>query len=109
LALLWQGWWRGWIGNEDFTVTNLRTGSSFNISNDSSNGGWLVGAGIEWAFAANWSAKVEYNYLGLEDRTFVVPAGSPFFPGDTFTRGNRNIQMVKGGINYRFNWGGYGY
>jgi opacity protein-like surface antigen len=87
----------GWIGNEDFTVTNLRTGSSFNISNDSSNGGWLVGAGIEWAFAANWSAKVEYNYLGLEDRTFVVPAGSPFFPGDTFTRGNRNIQMVKGG------------
>jgi outer membrane immunogenic protein len=31
----------GWIGNEDFTVTNLRTGSSFNISNDSSNGGRL--------------------------------------------------------------------
>jgi len=99
----------GWIGNEDFTVTNLRTGSSFNISNDSSNGGWLVGAGIEWAFAANWSAKVEYNYLGLEDRTFIVPAGSAFFPGDTFTRSNRNIQMVKGGINYRFNWGDYRY
>jgi outer membrane immunogenic protein len=99
----------GWIGNEDFTVTNLRTGSSFTISNDNSNGGWLVGAGVEWAFAANWSAKVEYNYLGLEDRTFTVPAGSPFFPGDIFTRGNRNVQMVKAGINYRFNWGGYGY
>jgi outer membrane immunogenic protein len=69
----------------------------------------LVGAGVEWAFAANWSAKVEYNYLGLEDRTFTVPAGSPFFPGDIFTRGNRNVQMVKAGINYRFNWGGYGY
>src|SRR6516225_1904611 len=99
----------GWIGNEDFTVTNLTTGSSFTISNDSSNGGWLVGAGVEWAFALNWSVKVEYNYLGLEDRTFTVPAGSPFFPGDTFTRNNRNIQMVKAGINYRFNWGGYGY
>jgi hypothetical protein len=24
-------------------------------------------------------------------------------------RGDRNVQMVKGGINYRFNWGGYGY
>jgi outer membrane immunogenic protein len=99
----------GWVGNEDFTVTNLRTGSSFNISNDNSNSGWLVGAGIEWAFAANWSAKVEYNYLGLENRTFIVPAGSPFFPGDTFTRSNRNLQMVKAGINYRFNLGGYGY
>jgi outer membrane immunogenic protein len=96
----------GWVGNEDFTVTNLRTGSSFSISNDNSNGGLLVGAGIEWAFAPNWSAKVEYNYLGLEDRTFTVPAGSPFFPGDNFTRGDRNVQMVKAGINYRFNWGG---
>jgi outer membrane immunogenic protein len=96
----------GWVGNEDFTVTNLTTGSSFSISNDNSNGGWLVGAGIEWAFAPNWSAKVEYNYLGLEDRTFSVSAGSPFFPGDTFTRGDRNVQMVKAGMNYRFNWGG---
>jgi outer membrane immunogenic protein len=96
----------GWVGNEDFTVTNLRTGSSFSISNDNSNSGWLVGAGIEWAFAPNWSAKVEYNYLGLEDRTFTVPGGSPFFPGDAFTRGDRNVQMVKAGINYRFNWGG---
>jgi hypothetical protein len=26
-----------------------------------------------------------------------------------FTRSNRNLQMVKAGINYRFNWGGYGY
>ena len=94
----------GWIGNEDFTVTNLTTGSSFTISNDSSNGGWLVGAGVEWA-----SVKVEYNYLGLEDRTFTVPAGSPFLPGDTFTQSNRNIQMVKVGINYLFNWSGYRY
>jgi hypothetical protein len=45
----------------------------------------------------------------LEDRTFIVPAGSPFFPGDIFPRGNRNVQMVKAGINYRFNWGCYGY
>src|SRR5262245_10625054 len=35
--------------------------------------GWLVGAGIEWAFASNWSAKVEYNFLGLDDRTEPHP------------------------------------
>jgi hypothetical protein len=54
--------------------------------------------GIEWAFLPNWSSKVEYNYLGLDDRTFVVPAGSPFLAGDTFTQSNRNIQMLKVGI-----------
>jgi outer membrane immunogenic protein len=70
----------GWVGSDDFSVTNLTTGSSITFSNNNSNSGWLVGAGIEWAFAPNWSAKVEYNYLGLDDRTFTVPAGSPFPP-----------------------------
>ena len=101
----------GWVGSEDFTVTNLTTGASFTASNNS-NSGFLVGAGIEWAFAPNWSAKLEYNYLGLDDRTFVVPAGTVpplFLAGETFTQSNRNIQMVKVGINYRFNWGGSGY
>ena len=100
----------GWVGSNDFTVTNLSTGTSVTVSNNNSNSGWLAGAGIEWAFAPNWSAKVEYNYLGLDDRTFIVPAGVPgFLPGDTFTQSNRNIQMVKVGINYLFNWSGYRY
>jgi outer membrane immunogenic protein len=94
----------GWVGNDDFTITNLTTGGSITASNDNTNSGWLVGAGIEWNFAPNWSAKVEYNYLGLDDRTFIVPAGFPFLAGDTFTQSNRNIQMVKVGINYLFNW-----
>jgi outer membrane immunogenic protein len=99
----------GWVGNDDFTITSLTTGASITASNNNNNSGWLVGVGIEWAFLPNWSAKVEYNHLGLDDRTFIVPAGSPFLPGDTFTR-SRDINLVKVGINYRFNWsGGYGY
>ena len=27
--------------------------------------GWTAGAGIEWAFADNWTAKVEYLYVNL--------------------------------------------
>jgi len=100
----------GWVGSDDFTINNLTTGTSITASNNNTNSGWLVGAGIEWAFAPNWSAKVEYNYLGLDDRTFIVPAGVPgFLPGDTFTQSNRNIQMVKVGVNYLFNWSGYRY
>jgi outer membrane immunogenic protein len=98
----------GWVGSEDITVTNLTTGASITASNNS-NSGWLVGAGIEWAFAPNWSAKVEYNFLGLDDRTFIAPGGFGRLAGDTFFVTNRDIQMVKVGINYRFNWSGYGY
>ena len=64
----------------------------------------MIGSGFEWAFAENWSAKVEYDYLGLGTRTFTVPVGFPL-AGDTFSTGNRNLQMLKVGLNYRFNWG----
>jgi outer membrane immunogenic protein len=67
-----------------------------------------VGAGFEWAFWNNWTIKFEYDYLGLNSRTFIIPVGAPFpqaFIGDTFT-GNRNVQEVKVGFNYLFNWGG---
>jgi outer membrane immunogenic protein len=95
----------GWVGNDNFTVTNVTPGASITGSNRNTNSGWLVGAGIEWAFANHWSAKLEYDYLELGSQTFTVPAGSPFLANDIFTVSNRNIQMVKVGINYLFNWG----
>jgi outer membrane immunogenic protein len=94
----------GWVGVNGFTVTDLSTGASFTGSGSTTNGGWLLGTGFEWALADNWSAKFEYDFLGLSSRTFTVPVGSPFFVGDTFTTGHRSVQMAKVGINYRFNW-----
>ena len=58
----------------------------------------------EWAFAPNWSAKFEYDYLVLNNRTLTVPGGG-FLAGDTFTINNPNVQTVKVGINYLFNYG----
>jgi hypothetical protein len=43
----------GWVGNSA-SLTNLSTGASMSA--------WL-GAGVEWAFAPQWSASLEYNYL----------------------------------------------
>ena len=97
----------GWVGNNGFTVTNLNTGASITGSNSDTASGWLLGAGLEWAFAENWSAKAEFDYLGLSSRTFTVPLVSPFLRGDTFTTSNNNVQMFTVGLNYRFNWGGY--
>jgi len=77
-------------------------------SNTNTNSGWLVGAGIEWAFAPNWSVKIEYDYLGLNSQTFTAPAGG-FLAGDTFTTSNPNVQMVKVGANYLFKYGVGGY
>ena len=33
-------------------------------SNTTTKAGWLLGAGIEWAFMAHWSVRAEYYYVG---------------------------------------------
>jgi outer membrane immunogenic protein len=93
----------GWVGNDNFTISNVTAGLAVTSPSNTTTG-WLGGAGFEWAFAQNWSVKVEYDYLGLFNRTIFIPVASPVLPGDTFITGNRNIQMVKVGVNYLFNW-----
>ena len=100
----------GWVGNNNWTITNVTTGVSLTCGNFTNNcgnntGGWLVGAGYEYAFTNNWTVKLEYDYLGFGNRTVVIPATAPLLAGDTFTSNNRNVQMVKVGVNYLFNWG----
>jgi outer membrane immunogenic protein len=93
-----------WVGTGDFVISNAGTGTTVIGPNDRTNSGWTLGAGIESAFAPSWSVKLEYDYVALNGRTFTVPLGSPFLAGDTFVTGNRNIQIVKLGVNYLFNW-----
>jgi outer membrane immunogenic protein len=64
--------------------------------------GWMAGGGVEYAFAGNWSAKVEFDYLdfGTERVTLVsIPGVTPA------TRSfdvRQNIAVVLIGVNYRF-------
>jgi outer membrane immunogenic protein len=96
-----------WVGNNGFTVTDVTTGVSLTGTSSNSSTGWTAGGGAEWAFANNWTARVDYDFIGLGNRTFVVPTTSPVLAGDTFTANNRNIYMVTFGLNYLFRWGGY--
>jgi outer membrane immunogenic protein len=66
-----------------------------------SRDGYTVGAGLEYMFAQNWSAKVEYQYYNFGTTTFT--AGPADVVGRRFTD---DEHTVKAGVNYRFNWGG---
>jgi outer membrane immunogenic protein len=57
--------------------------------------GGVVGAGVEHAFAPNWSGKVEYLYSSYGKETyFNTFAGGFSADADTHT--------VKVGLNYHF-------
>jgi outer membrane immunogenic protein len=70
--------------------------------------GWTVGGGIEFAFWQNWSAFVEYDFyeFGRRDLAFVCTFSDGTSCGLTGPVSIRqDINAVKFGINYRFNWG----
>jgi outer membrane immunogenic protein len=63
--------------------------------------GWSAGAGIEWMFAPNWSAKVEYMHYDLGRVSCSATAcGGPGIANERF-----EADTGKVGINYHFSWG----
>jgi outer membrane immunogenic protein len=75
--------------------------------------GWTAGAGLEWAFADNWTAKVEYLYVNLGNGSVncattaciaaSTPLGGPAGPPIPVSVGlTENLFRV--GVNYKFNF-----
>jgi outer membrane immunogenic protein len=91
----------GWVGagNPTFSVD----GAPVSISTGNNNWAWTAGVGVEWAFWGNWSARLEYDYVGLNGQTFALATSAGGLPaGDSFTGNGRNIQLANFGINYKF-------
>jgi outer membrane immunogenic protein len=89
-----------WVGASNPGITvNGGPGAFTGTSNN--NLGWTVGLGVEWAFAGNWSARAEWDYIELQNQTFTV-AGGGFFGRDVISVNNRSINMFTAGLNYKF-------
>ena len=96
-----------WVGSNNPTLAINGAPVAILTSNSNSNWGWTAGLGAEWAFWGNWSARIEYDFVGLNNQSFIIPTqvgNTPgFIPaGDQFNGNNRNIQMVNVGVNYKF-------
>jgi outer membrane immunogenic protein len=88
-----------WAGDK-YTVV----GNGFGFEGLDWRPGWTVGAGIEWAFAGNWSARLEYDYYGFGTRTIQMTDNINGF-GPSPLDIKQSAQTVKLGINFHV-WGG---
>ena len=97
------------VSRNSYTLTQVASstsGGTVEIGTDTRTG-FLVGAGVEWAFWKGWSAVAEYNYMDFGTKHVLVfgtfPAGS-FFTGPFFQSIpiEQSLQIVKLGLNYRF-------
>jgi outer membrane immunogenic protein len=91
-----------WVGANNPSLTVGGAGQTLS-SSTTNNFGWTAGVGIEWAFAGNWSARAEYDYIGLQNQSTTVTGGA--FGGDTININNRAISMLTAGLNYKFGGG----
>jgi outer membrane immunogenic protein len=97
----------GWAWAEfDGNATNLTAGGApAAISASSTNrNGWTVGGGVEYAFLAHWSAKLEYDYIKFDTVNFNSTDTSTTTGIITFIphTATSSMNIVKGGIAYRF-------
>jgi outer membrane immunogenic protein len=81
-------------GSATATIAGVPTAVAVN----SNTTGYTIGAGLEYMFAPSWSAKAEYQYYNFGNTSFTTPVSAVAF--------NRDVNTVKLGVNYRFNWGG---
>jgi outer membrane immunogenic protein len=90
------------VTNDHYRTSDIVTGLEFDRTNET-RWGAVVGAGIEFGFAPNWSVAFEYDHLFMGDRdlSFRDPAGT--FTGTARIR--QDVDLVTARLNYRFNWG----
>jgi outer membrane immunogenic protein len=77
-------------GGLAFGALKVERPGGFSESNTSA--GWTIGAGAEFAINQNWSAKVEYLYVDLSERNFML----------TGLQNGYSFSTVRLGVNYRF-------
>jgi outer membrane immunogenic protein len=78
-------------------VGDIESTTPFTTGVNQTKAGWTVGAGLEFALAANWTARVEYLHADLGSTSCGASCG---FPAGNNVDFNTNI--IRGGVNFRF-------
>jgi outer membrane immunogenic protein len=95
-------------------VTRLRVSNSFSDNNPATAGsanagatkaGWVVGGGLEYALANNWSIKAEYLFMEFGKVTATGTIFNPSIAGyaqGISTSSDLTAQVARVGVNYKF-------
>ena len=86
-------------------VLGVPAGTTFDRGNETRLGG-TVGVGLEYGFAPNWSAAVEYDHLFMGNRDMTMTSTGAFIANaGALSRINnirQDVDLVTVRVNYRF-------
>jgi outer membrane immunogenic protein len=81
-------------------VGDIRAATPGFAGANTTNAGWTVGGGIEFALPGNWTAKAEYLHVDLGRLNCGANCGVG--PTDNVSM---HQDVVRAGLNYHFGWG----
>jgi len=81
---------------------NITAPSGVQVSDANWHWGWSAGAGVEVKINNDWSAKLEYLYVGLQDKSYFNPSPNPAVQNDQRVRVDDHTVRV--GVNYKLPW-----
>ncbi|MFG1429023.1 outer membrane protein [Roseixanthobacter glucoisosaccharinicivorans] len=71
-------------------------GNFYGVDTSTTNWGWTIGGGVEYAFTNNITAKVEYLYANFQGNTYSIPSTLGSINTDL------DVNTVRLGVNYKF-------
>jgi outer membrane immunogenic protein len=97
-------------GTAGIAGANVQTGLSGLPQQTNFVVGWTAGAGLEWAFAENWTMKVEYLFVDLNNAVCNHGYSCGYDAAATATTGalnstssvKLNENIVRVGVNFKF-------
>ena len=88
------------VTDSRFDIRSVATGATLGTTGDQTRWGGTVGAGIEYGFAPNWSAAIEYDHLFMGNQNVSFNT----VPAPVFDNTRQDVDLVTVRLNYR--WGG---
>jgi outer membrane immunogenic protein len=77
--------------------------TTFNgVKTSHNQAGWTAGAGLEWAFAENWTAKIEYLFVDIGSGTINCVSACVATPVPVSVSLTENL--FRAGVNFEFNF-----
>ena len=67
-------------------------GETFGLSETHTNAGWTAGLGAEFGFAPNWTTRLEFLFVDLNNNNFTI----------TGVQNGYHFGLLRAGVNYRF-------
>jgi outer membrane immunogenic protein len=95
------------VTSDRYRQLDTLTGVPVTSNVDDIRWGGVVGVGLEYGFAPNWSAAIEYDHLFMQDKTHTFTNNGVLAPAGTFfgtERIRQDVDLVTVRVNYR--WGG---